>query len=447
MIVWAVFLRRTQVEPAGPPDAQPQAPLVAEARPGRGRAGPLRNEAAPRPTGARAEEVVLQKLRQFVQSRREIVQALAAHFKVKVPAEVGQFFDAVEASRWDELEAVWNRIEAGRKRGLNPIRLHPNLWPAIQETYGVAEQVRKWPAELLLDYGQTVLGALRPGMVYVGGTDPGRFIPLLLNETSEAHRHVMLTQNGLADMAYLDYVRFLYADRLVVLDQADSNRGFQQYIADAHRRALHDRQFPDEPKQLKPGEDVRIIDNRVEVAGRLAVMAINERLLQTLLAKNPDVSFALEESFPFESTYAEAAPLGPIMELRVQDERRALTEQRAAEGLEDWRATTQALLADPQFAQCPEARGAYAKMAAAHGSLFLHRGYTAQAEEALRLATELGPACPDAVSRFVNLLLSQGRLREAVPVVQQAAQLDPHNAQFRSLLEQLEKAQASGQQK
>jgi hypothetical protein len=47
------------------------------------------------------------------------------------------------------------------------------------------------PAQKLLDYGNAVLGALRPGMVYVGGTDPGRWIPTLLNETSESERHIV----------------------------------------------------------------------------------------------------------------------------------------------------------------------------------------------------------------------------------------------------------------
>jgi hypothetical protein len=35
--------------------------------------------------------------------------------------------------------------------------------------------------------------------------------------------------------------------------------------------------------------------------------------MQTLLQKNPDLSFAMEESFPMSSTYAGAAPLGPIV--------------------------------------------------------------------------------------------------------------------------------------
>ncbi|MSU36329.1 MAG: hypothetical protein EXS36_14780 [Pedosphaera sp.] len=53
------------------------------------------------------------------------------------------------------------------------------------QALGVAEQVHEWPAQKFLDYGNGVLDSLRPGMVYVGGTDNGRWIPELLNDTSE----------------------------------------------------------------------------------------------------------------------------------------------------------------------------------------------------------------------------------------------------------------------
>ena len=59
------------------------------------------------------------------------------------------------------------------------------LFAALFETHGVAEIAHDWPAQQLLDYGNSVLGALRPGMIYLGGTDAGRFIPTLLNDTED----------------------------------------------------------------------------------------------------------------------------------------------------------------------------------------------------------------------------------------------------------------------
>jgi hypothetical protein len=359
------------------------------------------------------EVVVSNKLSQFARHRREVVHAMARHFNVPVTDEVERFFAAAAAGQWDELTALFAAMKA-RQQSDAPSEELGRLFPAILETYGVAEIAREWPAQQLLDYGQAVLGALRPGMVYVGGTDPGRFIPTLLNETAEGERHVVLTQNAFADGRYLDYVNFLYDDRLAALTKDDSQRAFSDYLADAQRRLLHDQQFPDQPRQVRPGEDIQIRDNRVQVSGQVAVMSINERLLQTLLQKNPDVPFALEESFSLKSTYAGTAPLGPVLELRAEDARQPLAAERAAQALDYWRATTQTLLADPAARPDSDARKAYAHMAAAQANLFAGHNLRAEAEQGYRLARELAPHYLDPAGQLARLLVDSGRQAEAV---------------------------------
>jgi len=66
----------------------------------------------------------------------------------------------------------------------------------------------------------------------------------MLNETSEGEHHVVLTQNALADGTYLDYVNFLYGDRLRTLNGDDSKRAFEDYMTDARKRLQHDQEFP-----------------------------------------------------------------------------------------------------------------------------------------------------------------------------------------------------------
>jgi hypothetical protein len=383
------------------------------------------------------EEIVTNKLAQFTRSRRELAQAMARHFQVNVPAEVERFFDAVEAGRWDEMQALYEAMSA-RRRGEPPDQDLIALSPVLLETLGVAQAVQKWPAQKLLDYGNSILDSLRPGMVYVGGTDPGRFIPTLLNETSGGERHVVLTQNAFADATYLDYASFLYGDRLGTLNKQDSERAFQEYMDDAQKRFQHDEQFPNEPKQLRPGEDVRMIDNRVEVAGQVAVMSINEKLLQALMNKNPDATFAIEQSFPFASMYADTRPLGPIMELRVQDEQNTFTRERATQSVDYWRTTAQQLLADAEAADAHSVRMTYGKMAAEQAALLLHHGYPAEAEEAFRLATQIGPASPEAVFRYVNVLAGQQRFDEAIQITETAVRADAeHQHNFPRLMEEL----------
>ena len=259
----------------------------------------------------------------------------------------------------------------------------------------------------------------------------------MLDETSEGERRIVLSQNPLADRTYLDYVSFHYGDRLSKLTRDDSKRAFQNYVADAQRRLEHDQQFPDEPRQVRPGENIRITDGKVDFSGDVAWMAINEQLLRTLMEKNPNASFAIEQSFPFTSMYADTRPLGPIMELRVQDEQNALTHERAAQSADYWRDTAQQLLADPEAPAALNTRMAYAKMASEQAALLDYHHHAAEAEQAYRSASEMWPSCPEAVFRLTDLLIGQNRLEDALPVVEAALRAEPGNRQFRDLIQNL----------
>lgn len=338
---------------------------------------------------------------------------MAEKHKVTVAPEVEAFFQAAREGNWEPLTNAYSTLQQLRQSG-NRSDLGV-LWGPILETLLVAECAHKWSPEKLLEYGQATLGSLEPGMVYVGGTDPGRGIPTLLNETSDGERHVVLTQNALADATYLDYVSFLYGDRVSTLTLDDSQKAFSEYVADAQKRLQHDQQFPDEPKQIRPGEEVRMTDNRVQVSGQVAVMAINEALLRAFMAKNPQVSFALEESFPLKSTYPNAIPLGPLMELGVEDPKGTFTPEKAQQTVGYWRDTA-AQISHTDNPDSPD-RMAYAKMAAAQATLLSHHGHASEAEQAYRLAVQISPASPEANYGLATLLAKSGRRSEAQEVV------------------------------
>jgi len=352
---------------------------------------------------------------------------MAKRFKVDLPPEVDQFFEAVAGGRWTEHCALFDRIkelrDSGQYEGLRTV------FGAILEAQLVAECAHGWPAQKLLDYGQSILGSLQPGMVYVGGTDPGRGIPTLLNETSEGDRHIILTQNGLADATYLQYVNFLYHDQLTTLTSEETDRAFSEYLADAQKRLLHDQQFPDEPKQVRPGEEIQFVDGsngkRVQVSGQIAVMAINERLLQSIMDKNPDLSFALEESFPLRTTYGGAVPLGPIMELRAQNAQNAFTAELAAQAVDYWQAMTQQMISDPEAPAGSDPRKTYSHMAWSEANLLADHNFNDQAEQAYRLAMQLEPSNPEAVYGLSELLAKNGRMDEARQMVEQFQRAHP----------------------
>jgi tetratricopeptide (TPR) repeat protein len=279
-------------------------------------------------------------------------------------------------------------------------------------------------------------------MIYAGGTDPGCFIPTMLNETTDAERHIVLTQNALADGTYLNYLRFQYADQMSTLTEEDSQHAFQDYIADAQKRLQHDQQFPDEPKQIKPGEDVKMEDGKMQVSGQVAVMSINEKLFQVLMDKNPDATFAMEESFPFASMYTNATTLGPVLEMRA-DGQSVLTAERAAQSVNYWRESAQQLLSDPEITADSDPRKAYSKLVSSQAGLLQQQNFTAEAEQAFQVALDLCPTSPEAVFRYVNLLMSQNRAGDAVPIAEAAAKTAPDNQQFQDLLRQLQKLQVS----
>src|SRR5262249_45182672 len=223
LLVLIAIFHSPRYEDSSPPPPPAPAGEAGRKKPGdQGRPGqprkPARHSSSASPSAAAptAEEIVAGKVSQFGNSRRDLVRAIARRAGKDVPSEVEEFFDAIESGRWEDIKARWDAManQSGQYEGSRHSSDLDPFWPAVLDAYGVAEQAHLWPAQKLLDYGQAILGSLKPGMVYVGGTDNGRWIPELLNDTSEGEHHVIVTQNALADARYLDFISDLYGDRL-----------------------------------------------------------------------------------------------------------------------------------------------------------------------------------------------------------------------------------------
>jgi hypothetical protein len=234
-----------------------------------------------------------------------------------------------------------------------------------------------------------------------------------LNDTSDGEQHIVVTQNALADGRYLDFVNDLYSERMSPLTQDDSKRAFEEYVSDAQKRLEHDQQFPDEPKQVLPGEDIQVVDGKIQVRGQVAVMEINGRLLQMLMQKNPEMSFAIEQSYPLRGTYADALPLGPLMELNARNDQNTFTAERASQSLDYWRNAAQQVLSDVDATSSEYALKSYSHDASAAANLLAAHNFDSQAEATYRLATQLWPGNPECVGGLANLLAATGREAEA----------------------------------
>jgi hypothetical protein len=119
-----------------------------------------------------------------------------------------------------------------------------------------------------------------------------------------------LSQNALADGMYLKYLRSMYGDRIYLPTDQDLQNIFKDYSADAKRR-LKD-------NQLKPGENVKVDEGRVEITGMAAVMQLNGLLAKTIFDKTPDCDFYIEVSFPLDWMYPNLEPHGLIFKIDRQ---------------------------------------------------------------------------------------------------------------------------------
>ena len=270
--------------------------------------------------------------------------------------------------------------------------------------------------------------------------------------TAWANTSVRLNRRMLEEAYPLDIVKSpggVYPDteiRTATVD--DSQNSFNEYIADATKRAEHDARFPNENRQVKPGEDVHVEGGRVQVSGQVAVMAINGLLTKVIFDKNPDHEFYVEESFPLDWMYPYLTPFGVIMKINRQQipeitagiiardhyfwsqfsERLTgnwITYDTTVDQVCDWAEKvyyhhdSSGFKGDPRFVRDDDGQKAFSKLRSSIGGIYQwrsdNRGGAEQercrreAEFAYKQAFAYCPYSPEAVYRFVQLLLKMGR--------------------------------------
>jgi hypothetical protein len=349
---------------------------------------------------------------------------------------------------------------------------------AALEVHLALEQFVEGEPKYALAYGNGIVKSLPRGSIYFGGTDPGRGLVTALSASHEkADPFFTLTQNALADGGYLSYLRTMYGGKIYTPTEKDSQGAFKEYLDDAQRRLDHDQRFPNEPKQIKAGEDVRMRDNRVTVSGQVAVMAINGLLAKIIFDRNPDREFFVEESFPLDWMYPHLSPHGLVMKIHrkpvasisreavERDRRYWLEQQRGMIGgwLKPETSVNQIcgfaekvfqkrdlgeFAGDPKFVQSERATRMYSKLRSSIGGLYAWRANNVkdavdkermerEADFAFRQAFAFCPSSPEAVFRYINLLVQQERIDDGLLIAQTAANIDPGNGQLESLIKEL----------
>jgi thioredoxin-like negative regulator of GroEL len=283
----------------------------------------------------------------------------------------------------------------------------------------------------------------------------------------------------------------VYPDREIYIpSNEDSQRCFKEYIDDASARLMHDRQFPNEPKQLKPGEGVSVDEasGKVQVSGQVSVMAINGLLTKVIFDHNPHNEFYVEESFPLDWMYPHLTPFGIIMKINRQPVPE-ITEDMCRRDHEFWSQYSERLIGnwitydtpvkdivswiqkvylgknlsgfigDPRFVRDDEAQKAFSKLRSSIAGIYAWRlgmspttptppQYLArneaerermikEADFAFRQAFAFCPYSPEAVFHYVQFLMSLGRVDDALMVARTCRKLDPENGAVIALCDNL----------
>ncbi len=254
----------------------------------------------------------------------------------------------------------------------------------------------------------------------------------------------------------------------------------RDYENDAYKRLLHDRDHPNEPRQVKPGEDISVdAQGHLAFGGVLVVMGINSYVTKVMFDSNPDHEFYVEESYPMDWMYPYLTPFGIIMKvnrapLALSEETierdhlfwsqysdrlvgNWITYNTTAKELCDFvekvylRHNYQGFKGDPKFTRDDDAQKGFSKLRSAIGaSIYQWRAENSdeaknpavkqrlmkEAEFAFKQAFAYCPYSEGAY-KYAELLADTGRPQEAVMVARSFQELDPHNKQVQNMVVQL----------
>lgn len=335
------------------------------------------------------------------------------------------------------------------------------------------------------------------------------YVQQFIVENPQSHTRVRLNRLLLEEAFPKEFSKSqggVYPDREIQTPTVrDSEICFAEYMADATRRIEHDTRFPNEPRQIKPGEDVRRVrdgnNERVQVSGQVAVMAINGLLTKVIFDKNTNNSFYVEESFPLDWMYPHLSPYGIIMKINRQP-LREIDQTMVDKDHDFWSQFSQRLIGnwitydtplsnicdfaerlyvrhdykdfkgDTKFIRDDDGQKAFSKLRSSIAGVYQWRlsdctaKLTAlaskpaaeqqalagernrlileqqrmlkEAEFAFKQAYAFCPYSPEALYRYVNLLLGSNRIEDAWRLAVTSQKLDPYNGQLEGLVKQLD---------
>jgi len=324
-------------------------------------------------------------LEAFSAHKRAQAAAIAAERAVALPADFETVFDnaltldaAATGAPPDRVVhwPGWREIA-----GLAEPATTSVLRQTVLETWQTAAEFEAWGSNsLLLTYAENILGCLPENSIYLGGSDPGRFVIGAFNELRGAPRVTVIGPSALSDPAYLAYLRETCRADVRLPELAD--------IAQARKQTAG-------------------------LAATARALAIHDRIGRQFFEHNKHrYAFFVEEGHVADWMYPYLMPHGPILKMSPTP-LAELPPERVAEDMRFWHTYCSRLLDDPRFAACPAARHAFAKLRTAIAGVYAHHGLHKQAETAFLQARKLAPLAPEIALRLARLRADNGRVQDA----------------------------------
>lgn len=425
------------------------------------------------------------QLKYFIAEKEAQANALAKAEGKEMLPEFKALFAA--ANKGDTL-AVTNIFENLVKRAPqyfhpspNDERLRGMEWYAVEEIEMTFYEFLLLREKYATAFGADIINSIPPGSIYFGDNDPGRFIVTALQKSQiNGDPFFTLTQLNLADGTYLDYLRSMYGGKIYIPNYEDSQRCFQDYTEDAKRRLKENK--------LKAGEGVSQDSNgQIKVGGQVALMQINGLLAKFFFDKNTNHEFYIvgnislaDWMYPHIELHGLIIKINrqPLVELSnetVQQDHVYWTKY-VTPMIGDWlnaetplekvtmfaeqvylKRDFNGFKVDPQFVENDHACLTFSLLRSALADIYFWRMNHAaddserkhmagEADFAFRQAIALCPYSPDSVFRYVNFLLSQNRLADALLIAKTAAEIEGQiprmkDNQYSQLVQQIEQYQ------
>ncbi len=270
----------------------------------------------------------------------------------------------------------------------------------------------------------------------------------------------------------------VYPDREIKIATPDeSAQCFNFYYQDAAQRYY--------ANKLKPGEEVKVENGRVSIgSSQVTVMALNGLITKVMFDNNPQNEFYVEESFPMDWMYPHLTPFGIIMKVN-REEVKSITKEMMdrdhnfwkqfskrltgdfidydtpVKEVTDWvektylRRDLNGFTGDRKFVHDEDAQKAFSKLRSSIGGIYYWRlgpecpvefrprtmdeamAISREADFTFKQAFAFCPYSPEAMVHYINILMGQNRMADALLVAETSLKFDPENGQTQGFVRML----------